>query len=173
MAVTKTLIKATASIELSPGQVLQRVNKELSKDNEVCMFVTLFFGVLDIHSGEFTYCSAGHNPPYLLPQDGSAELLDEKGSMCLGVMDDAEYVSSDSTFQKGDILFLYTDGVTEAMDGDNNIYSDERLDELLKNRTVADTQGIINYVFEDVKKFSGNTPQSDDITMLALRYNKS
>lgn len=173
MAVTKTLIKATASTELSPAQVLEKVNKELAADNDACMFVTLFLGMLDIHSGDFTYCSAGHNPPYLLSQDRGVEILDQKGGMCLGVMDDAEYVSSAKTFKKGDVLFLYTDGVTEAMDGDNNQYSDERLEELLKNRAVSDTEGIINYVFEDVQKFSGNTPQSDDITMLAVRYNKS
>lgn len=173
MAVTKTLIKATASTELSPSQVLQKVNKELAADNEACMFVTLFLGVLDIHTGEFTYCSAGHNPPYLLSQDGSVELVDKKGGLCLGVMDDSVYVSSNMTLKKGDILFLFTDGVTEAMDKDNNIYSDERLDELLKNRSATDTLGIINYVYEDVQKFSGDTPQSDDITMLAVRYNKS
>jgi serine phosphatase RsbU (regulator of sigma subunit) len=173
MAVTKTLIKATASGELTPAQVLQKVNKELAADNDACMFVTLFSGVLDIHTGEFTYCSAGHNPPYLLSQDGRVSMLDKKGGLCLGVMDDEEYVSSNLTLKKGDILFLYTDGVPEAMDGDNNLYSDERLDELLNNRSVSDTEGIINYVFEDVRKFSGDTPQSDDITMLALRYNKS
>jgi hypothetical protein len=103
MAVTKTLIKASASIELLPSQVLDRVNKELSQDNDSCMFVTLFCGLLDIHTGEFTYCSAGHNPPYLLSRQGGVATLDERGGMCLGVMEDSEYQSSKVTLRyRGD-----------------------------------------------------------------------
>ena len=172
MAVTKTLIKATVSTELSPGQVLEKVNKDLAADNEACMFVTLFAGVLDVRKGELSYCSAGHNPPYLLSAEAGVRRLDQTGGMCLGIMEESVFETSSLTLAPGDTLFLYTDGVTEAMDGDNNEYSDERLEGQLKKRPGTDSRGLIEFVLDDVKKFTGDTPQSDDITMLALRYNK-
>ena len=172
MAVTKTLIKATASTELSPGKVLEKVNKELSSDNDACMFVTLFAAKLDVRTGEMAYCSAGHNPPYLMKNGGGVVTLDQTGGTCLGILDDEVFTTTRVKLSEGDTLFLYTDGVTEAMDKDNNEYSDERLKSVLEQSPEADAKGLIEYVFDDVKKFSGDTPQSDDITMLVLRYNK-
>jgi len=170
MAVTKTLIKATASMDLSPSEVLTKVNKELSVDNDACMFVTLFCGMLNITSGELSYCSAGHNPPYLLTKTGASELVQENSCIALGILEDAQYLTSKLTLNKGDGIFLYTDGVTEAMNVENNDYSDEKLKQFLQNLDSSDPQDIINNVYNDVVNFTDGASQYDDITMLAIKY---
>ena len=170
MMVTKTLIKTKATKGLSSENVLTRVNQDLSMDNESMMFVTLFLGILDIRTGELEYCSAGHNPPLILSADGRVEFLPPTGGMALGVDEDAVFRSLRTTLGKGDGVFLYTDGVTEAMDHREELFSEERLVEELQARCTQSMKEILSGVMERVGRFSEGVPQADDITMMVIRF---
>ena len=120
MAVTKTLIKSRATDDPSTASVLTHANDELSRDNPNGMFVTLFIGVLDIRSGEFDYTNAGHNPPYLIRTDGPPEAMSDRHGPIVGAMKGMVYRKGTDVMLPGDILYMYTDGVTEEMDTDEN-----------------------------------------------------
>jgi serine phosphatase RsbU (regulator of sigma subunit)/integral membrane sensor domain MASE1 len=171
MAVTKTLIKSTATEGLTPEKVLSRVNRDLSQDNPSLMFVTLFLGILNIQTGEVQFSNGGHNPPYLLRADGDTKPLEFTNGMALGVVEDFSYESKKILLQGGDTVFLYTDGVTEAMNSDADFFTDERLEQTLEQLKGKDTTNMIHHIRSKVDSFSEGTPQSDDITMLALRFN--
>jgi sigma-B regulation protein RsbU (phosphoserine phosphatase) len=170
MAVTKTLIRSHTSKEMSPDEVLTRVNQELCVDNDSNMFVTVFCGVLQTRTGEVCYSNGGHNPPYLLTASGGVEALERTGGIVLGVMDDIPYQSKQVTLRTGDGLFLFTDGITEAMDSDDKLFSDERLRAVLRRVNGAPPMEIIRDVVGEVARFAAGAPQSDDITALALTY---
>jgi sigma-B regulation protein RsbU (phosphoserine phosphatase) len=170
MAVSRTAIKATALRGLHPDACLGEVNRVLTSENVSSMFVTVFYGILDLRDGEVTYCSAGHNLPYVLRCDGRVEALERTGGMALGVFETAAYKSKRARLGTGDGLFLYTDGITEAMDGDYNEFTDHRLQECLKRMTRKPVTEIIDGVVDDVKAFAGGAPQADDMTTLVLRY---
>jgi sigma-B regulation protein RsbU (phosphoserine phosphatase) len=170
MAVTKTLIRSQTSQEMLPDEVLRRVNKDLCVDNESNMFVTVFCGVLHTRTGEVWYSNGGHNPPYLLTASGEVETLARTGGMVLGVMDDIPYQTKRITLKTGDGLFLFTDGITEAMDGHDQLFSDARLQSVLQRLHGASSVELIRGVVSEVERFAAGAPQSDDITALALRY---
>jgi sigma-B regulation protein RsbU (phosphoserine phosphatase) len=170
MAVTKTLIKSQANIDLSPSKILSHVNQVLSADNESCMFVTLFFGVLNLVNGELVYTNAGHNPPYIQRQDGSLTELDKGHGPAMGVVENLAYKESKTMLQTGDILLAYTDGVTEAMDSQKNLFSDERLISFLKTRSFQSSEDIINATLASVAQFQGEAEQADDLTLLAVQF---
>lgn len=170
MAVTKTLIKAKTERDMLPDEILTRVNKELCTENDSNMFVTIFLGILNTQTGEIYYSNGGHNPPYLLYNHGDVELLENTGGVALGVIEDVKYQTKKITLRTGDGIFLYTDGVTEAMDGDGNLFSDHRLKEFLQRVNSFSPEGIIRGTVDEVKSFSSGVPQADDITILALRY---
>ena len=169
MAVTKTLFRATAGGGGTPGEILARLNADICRDNESCMFVTFFCGILDIRTGQIDYSNGGHNLPYYLGRAGVSP-LENSGGPCLGLMEVSPYTSGRMVLHPGEALLLYTDGVTEAMDLSKTLYSDERLEQFLEvNRSSAPRQ-IIGDLISDVSRFTGAAPQSDDITVLALRY---
>jgi sigma-B regulation protein RsbU (phosphoserine phosphatase) len=170
MAVTKTLIRSQTSKEMSPDEVLRRVNRELCSDNDTNMFVTVFCGVLHTRTGEVWYSNGGHNPPYLLSARGEVEALERTGGMVLGVMDDIPYQTKQVRLSTGDGLFLYTDGITEAMDRHGNLFSDERLRAVLRRTKAVTSVEIIHGVIDEVERFAADAPQADDITALALMY---
>ncbi len=170
MAVTKTLIKSFARDDVSPEVILNHVNKELAAENDACMFVTLFCGLLDMTSGEILYANAGHNPPLLVKQSGSVEWLPRAGSLVAGAMEDVEYGCERISLSHGDSLFLYTDGVTEAMNPADELFSEERLADVLSGCKDAEIQASIGNVMDAVERFSAGAPQSDDITMMMIRY---
>lgn len=170
MAVTKTLIRSQTSKEMSPDEVLTRVNQDLCVDNDSNMFVTVFCGVLHTRTGEVWYSNGGHNPPYLLSASGEVETLERTGGLVLGVMDDMPYQSKQVTLSTGDSLFLFTDGITEAMDCHDDLFSDARLRAVLRQMHGASSAEIIRGVVSEVERFAAGAPQSDDITALALVY---
>jgi phosphoserine phosphatase RsbU/P len=170
MAVSRTLIKATALRGLSPEECLGEVNRVLTAENVSSMFVTVFYGVLDLRSGELTYCSAGHNLPYMLRADGAVSALERTGGMALGAFESAAYKSKCVRLGTGDGLFLYTDGITEAMDAEHNEFTDRRLEESLRRLPSRPLNEIIDGVVSDVEAFAGGAPQADDMTTLVLRY---
>ena len=169
MAVTKTLLKVVAERGVEPGAILEKVNNDLAEDNESCMFVTLFLGILDIRSGVVSYGSAGHNPPVYLTGKGPS-FLPSLNEPIAGAMPGMKYTTRHMTLVHGETLFLYTDGVTEAMNVKQELYSDRRLLRFLATVAGDEPVGIIKAVNRSVIEFAGDAEQSDDITMLALKY---
>jgi len=170
MAVCRSLLKATALQGLSPSKCLNHVNRLLCPDNHSGMFVTLFYAILDPVDGRVEYCGGGHNPPYLLRKNSAVEPLESKGGLVLGVSEQARYEDNTIKLQPGEGLFLYTDGVTEAMDAGRNLFSEYRLESFLQGVTQWRAKEIIHAVFEEVRNFTGGAAQHDDITALALRF---
>jgi sigma-B regulation protein RsbU (phosphoserine phosphatase) len=172
MSVTKTLLRVTAGKRGRPGAVLAELNNELCRDNDTGTgtFVTIFYGILRLRTGELEYSSGGHNPPYVLFQNGAVEALEQTGGMALGVLEGVTYEAKKVTLRPREELFLYTDGVTEAMDSTGNLFSDHRLREFLQRAHKLSPTELIHSVVSEVKRFSCGAEQSDDITALALQY---
>ena len=169
MAVTKTLFKATAGNGGTPGEILARLNAEICRDNESCMFVTLFCAILNIRTGQVDYSNGGHNLPYYLHHSGVSP-LENFGGRALGLVEQSPYASGRMVLGPGEALLLYTDGVTEAMDPSETLYSDQRLAQFLASNRGSSPRQIIGDLVNDVRQFAGGAPQSDDITVLALLY---
>ena len=170
MAVSKTLIKMEATKGLCPHDVLTRVNQHLSIDNPSTMFVTLFLGILDVHTGELEYCNGGHDSPYVIHVNGDIGSLALTDGLMLGVKEDFTYQSGKIDLKKGEIIFLFTDGVTEAMNPNDQLFSNERLEQSLAGLKDKDLTDIIHEIRSEIETFARGTPQSDDITMLALKF---
>jgi sigma-B regulation protein RsbU (phosphoserine phosphatase) len=169
MAVTKTLFRATAGNGGTPAEILARLNNEICRDNESCMFVTFFCGILNIRSGQVDYSNGGHNLPYRLHRDGVSP-VENLGGRALGLVEQSPYSSGRMILGPGEALLLYTDGVTEAMDSSEKLYSDQRLAEFLTTHRGSSPRQITGDLISNVRHFAGEAPQSDDITVLALHY---
>ena len=171
MAVTKTLMKGIAMQGgLDPAGVLEHVNLELCEGNDSMMFVTIFCAVLNFRTGALVYSNAGHNPPLIRRAGGQpAELPVPKG-IILGTFEQARYTTASLTMQAGDTLVLYTDGVTEAMNPSQNLYSLECLRETVIGVSDQNPKTIVDAIFQSVSAYAAGAPQSDDITVLALQY---
>lgn len=170
MAMSMTLIKATARYGLPPEELLFRVNNELARDNDSCMFVTTFFGILDTESGEMVYANGGHNPPLHLKRDGSVAWLTGSPCLMVGAMEGAPYKRERLLLEPGESLFLYTDGVTEAMNLQEELFSDGRLERDLAGLQGKGIKELVAGIMENIHDFTGGAPQSDDITMMVIQY---
>lgn len=169
MMVARTLIKHESYIAGEPCELLETVNNRLCENNEAGMFVTLFVGMLDMKRGILKYANAGHNPPVML-RNGRAFRLPVNPGMVLGVMENMEFPTQETSFEEGDLLLLYTDGVTEAMNGKKELFGNDRLMELLSanaEKTIS-PERLIEILREEIGSFAGDAEQADDITMLAL-----
>jgi sigma-B regulation protein RsbU (phosphoserine phosphatase) len=171
MAISRTLLKAIALKGLSADESLNQVNYLLSQDNPKNMFVTLFYGVLNISTGELEYSNGGHNAPCLLSEDGELEYLDENRTSALGVIENLKYKSSTTHIGPGRSLILYTDGITEAVDKNFNEFSSDRMQQHLGNITSLSSKEIIKGMIKEVNDFAACVPQSDDITMMVIKHN--
>ncbi len=170
MAMTMTLLKNSALPHRKAGDIIAKINNELAANNPNNMFVTLFMGILNIHTGELQYVNAGHNPVILCRKGKELSLLRDLSGPVVGAFEDLEYKTYHMVLEPGDTLFLYTDGVTEAMDEEKNLYGEERLISLMEKICVSSSpKEIIRIVNEDLKSFVGGAPQSDDITMMVIR----
>lgn len=170
MAFTKTLIKAKASASLTTGMLMEQVNDELSSGNDADMFITVFCAVLNTKTGEMSYTNGGHNPPLIIRKSGSISYLDGPGELVVGIMEGTRYSTRSLVLEPGDGLLLYTDGVTEAMNEEGEIFSTDRLMDVVAtaaDKAILDTARAIK---EAVKDFCGDAPQYDDITMMVLEY---
>ena len=170
MAVSKTLIKSRAAHDFDPSSILTRVNGELAENNTTSTFVTIFLAVLDVSNGELAYCNAGHNPPYIKRISDRLEQLEELHGPILGVLPDLTYTMSDTVLAPGDMLVMFTDGVTESMNERDEEYTDQRLADLLSNSSAQIPNELTLEILDDVRGHQGNAEQSDDITLLALQY---
>ena len=170
MAVTKTLFKANTDQGIRPDKILTRLNNELARDNESCMFVTIFCGILNTKTGEVLYSSAGHNPPLVLCRDKGAEYLGTSGGIAVGAREGLSFKTEKLVLHPGECLFMYTDGVTEAANLRDELFSEKRLrDDLspFRDRPIKD---IVSSLMEKIEDFSQGAPQADDITMMILKY---
>jgi len=170
MAVTKTLIKSKAMLGLGPDKILSRVNEELSSDNSANMFVTLFCGIINLTNGELEYSNGGHNPPMIVKSDGRIETISGQSGIIVGIMEDALYKIDRIYLCPGDALFLYTDGVNEAMNSKGEMFTVERLLGMLNMLYKKDVKVIIQAIQEKIDIFCEDSAQSDDITMMMVRY---
>jgi len=171
MMQSKALLKSCAESKMSVEQVFTTANEKLCQGNDAGMFVTAWMGLLNVKTGALTFANAGHNPPLLKRADGSFECLRTRAGFVLAGMEGIRYRKNEMQLNPGDILYLYTDGVTEATNESEKLYGEERLLKLLNTHSFASAQIICEAVKADVDAFVGNAEQFDDITMLCLRYN--
>jgi sigma-B regulation protein RsbU (phosphoserine phosphatase) len=170
MARTKAVVKSVAGSNRSPREILTAVNSELSLNNEECMFVTLFLGVLTIDSGHMVFANAGHNPPLYIASHQDAVFFKTKNSSALGLEADTDYIDHTIRLSENDTLFMYTDGITEALNDRSQFFSDGRLQKEVSLQKSRSIQDLVSIVMDSVKTFSFGTAQSDDITILCLKY---
>ena len=170
MMEAKTLLKSYAESGMGVAEVLTQANNKLCEGNEAGMFVTVWMGCLNTRTGEVTYANAGHNLPVIRHADGSVEMVKSRPGLVLAGMEDIRYRANTVQLKPGDLIYLYTDGVTEATNADNGLYGDNRLLAVLEGNTDADVHAVCANVKTDVDIFVGDAPRFDDITMLALTY---
>ncbi len=170
MAVSRTLIRATGLKGIPASECMCYVNRLLCNESVSCMFVTVFYGILNMTNGELEYVNAGHNPPYLIDNEGSYSPVDMTGGTILGCIEDVDFVSKKMNLKPGDTLFLYTDGVTEAFNIKGEAYGVTRIEQFLKANGNSELGNLVKKMLDEVSGFSAGVPQSDDITLLAVRY---
>ncbi len=171
MAISRSLVKAGAQSMKEPGLAINRVNEVMATENDEMMFVTLFYGVLDLRTGRLDFVNAGHNLPYLRHADGGVEGVGRMGDIPLAVMEGFEFAEDHCQLQPGDLLLLYTDGVTEAFNMAEEAYGEARLEAVLAELpSQASCAEALKTVTGSVSRFIGEAPPSDDLTMLALKW---
>jgi phosphoserine phosphatase RsbU/P len=170
MAVSRTLIRATGLKGISSAECMSYVNRLLCNESVSCMFVTVFYGILNITTGEIEYVNAGHNPPFIM-SGNTIRKLEMTDGIILGCMEDFEFESKKIALKPGEQVFLYTDGVTEAFNEDFEEFGEERLLTFMKDHHSDNVEKIVTDSVEAVTLYSGGIPQSDDITLLVIRYN--
>ena len=169
MAVSRTLIRATGIRGGSPADCITYSNRLLAQESVDCMFVTVFYGIIDVNTGEVTYCNAGHNPPYILKHKGDISPLPMSTDPMAGAIDGITYHEGTLKLEKGDALVMFTDGVTEAMSTANEEFGEQRLEDTLEDVAMHNCQQMVDAIKADVAAFAGEAEQSDDITVLALK----
>lgn len=172
MAISRTLLKSTALFQASPALCMRRINDVLAAENDQMLFVTMFYGTLDLPSGRVTYVNAGHNPPYVVSGDGGSEVLPPTGGLAVAVMENFPYSERELRLRPGETLFLFTDGVTEAFDPGDQAYGEARLVDVLGGACRADLPigAGGDAVLASVRAFEQGLPPADDLTCLAVRY---
>lgn len=169
MAVTRSLFRSVSSRIEDPGQIMSQINNAMSEMNENSMFVTLFIGVLDLHTGNLTYSNAGHCAPVLLGEKPTPVEMD--ANIPVGIMADWQFTSQSVTLKPGQTLFIYTDGLTEAENATHKQFGEERMMEVLAKSGTA-PRPLIENIIQEVHSFVGQAEQSDDLTMLAVQFTK-
>ena len=171
MMSSKILINDHAIMGGSPAEILERVNKQICKNNEAHMFVTVWLGILEISTGKLTTASAGHEYP-IININGKYELLKDKHGLALGAFGMSKYSNTELQLKKGDSIFVYTDGVAEATDANNQLFGTDRtIDALNAIPEGASQKEILDGVRSAVDAFVKEAPQFDDLTMVGLKYN--
>ncbi len=170
MAVSRTLIRATGIKGISTEECMSYVNRLLCSESVSCMFVTVFYGILNTTNGQIEYVNAGHNPPYIL-SGNSVSRLEMTGGIILGCQEDFVYRSKKVQLNPGDLLFLFTDGVPEAFNRQEEMYGEQRLINFLQDHNSLSIEEVVKESNLSVNEFSDGMAQSDDITILAIKYN--
>jgi sigma-B regulation protein RsbU (phosphoserine phosphatase) len=169
MAITKAMIRSRAGGDYSTASILTHVNDEIAESNDASMFITIFLGILNVRTGELLYTNAGHNPPYLLRDNGSTERLDTLHGPVAGMFEGLAYGSDTTKVGLNDMLLIYTDGVTEAMNPEEALFEEQRLVELMTAHPYEGPEELVKATLKGVESFARGAEQSDDITLLALQ----
>ncbi|MBR5086655.1 MAG: SpoIIE family protein phosphatase [Muribaculaceae bacterium] len=169
MSVTHSMFRSFGSQESNPARIMQHINKAVCHGNESSMFVTFFIGVLDLPTGRLHYCNAGHDTPVIIDGD-EPQTLDVKANMVLGIVKDWFYESQTTILKPQATLLLYTDGLTEAMDTKHQQFGIERVKDTITQHHCDTSQILLDTLTRAASDFVGNAEQSDDLTLLAVRY---
>ncbi len=169
MAISHSLFRTLSAQDDRPEHIMTALNNAISDNNPDIMFITLFLGVMDLDTGTVSYCNAGHNPPIIV-RSGRAEYLDTEPSLILGVELSAEYTAKELTLASGDALFLYTDGLTEAENAEKEVFGEGRALEAAATFGTQTAEQQIEQMHQAVHVFVNHAEQSDDLTMLSIRY---
>jgi serine phosphatase RsbU (regulator of sigma subunit)/putative methionine-R-sulfoxide reductase with GAF domain len=170
MAMTRTLVRAQVFDSSSPAEVLRRVNTLMIPDNQQAMFVTAVYAVLTLETGELTYANAGHNPPLWIASKGGAIEALSRTSAALGIIEGMPVEERRITLNQGEMLLLYTDGLTEAFSPQEELFGEERLRSVTDAARGQSARGLLDNLEKAVDDFMGSTPAADDMTMLTVRH---
>jgi sigma-B regulation protein RsbU (phosphoserine phosphatase) len=171
MTVTTSQFRTVSRYMSQPDQIVMAINNQMAEGNDTHMFVTLFVGCLDLKTGHLAYCCGGHNPPLLIDTD--VKRLPISFKLPVGAIKGMKYVLQETQITPGTTLFLYTDGLTEAMDADMNMFGNDRMNETIQDLLMEGEntpKAIIDRLTDDVRAFVKGAPQSDDLTMMAIKY---
>jgi len=173
MMVVRTLLRSNAWNNLSAAAAIAKTNRMIAADNPSVLFVTIFYLICDLKTGEITFCNAGHNSPVVMKKNGIRFLSsgEETGKgMAIGIMEDAEYSDVSLVLDEGESLVLYTDGATEAFDLDNRMFGEERLIRCIEENSSRPSREIWDRIYQALSQFQAGREQFDDITVLFLKY---
>jgi sigma-B regulation protein RsbU (phosphoserine phosphatase) len=170
MAVCRTMLKAIGSEVADPAECIEKVNNMLIPESDISTFVTVFYGVLNLETGELAYCNGGHNLPYIQSKSGDVKELENVGGLLLGKFEGAPYEMNTIQLDPGDAVVTFTDGVTEAEDEGDGFFDEARVIEFLQKHPGKSLESLVKGIFLEVMKFTGAAEQSDDITVLSVRY---
>lgn len=173
MVMVKTLIRAYAHAYRLPHRILAAVNPELCRDNDALMFATLFVATLDTATGLLVYSAAGHPPPLILGRNGTVEVLSVDPGTALGIVPAVNFEAQERVLHPGEGLLLYTDGISEAMNAEQETFGEKRLEALFLNQPERDAEQVVNAVLEAVRTFRAEAEPSDDLTLLFVRQGDS
>ena len=168
MAHSRAMIRGAAQTQPGPGATLATANVQIARDNHAMLFVSAFYAVLEAADGWLTFANAGHNLPLIRRADGQIEEVMSRG-MVLGIMDDMTYDEATAARAPDDILLLYTDGITEAMDADGELFGKARLSDAVAHAAPATARDLVDAILAAVRAYIGNTPQADDLTIVAVK----
>ncbi|MBS0643351.1 MAG: PP2C family protein-serine/threonine phosphatase [Proteobacteria bacterium] len=170
IATCRALLRAALLRGAGLAEALATTNAAIAADNQLSMFATVFAAILDLRCGAMRYSNAGHNPPYVLRADGTLTTLSDAGNIALGVIDPFTFVDAEIQLSPGDGLFLFTDGVTEAFNPEQTMFGEESLEQVLVSQPPDNAEAVVRRVADAVAAFATGSEQSDDITMLHVRY---
>ncbi len=171
MMTSKTLINYIAQSGLSPKEIIEVINKRICENNKQGFFITLFAGIVNIKTGKVSFINCGHNPPLVKRSDGKFKYLELDSNIVLGAFDNAQFNITEGHLESGDTIFVYTDGITEAVNASDEQYGEERLLNALNDINSDNVRDSLENIKRDVKDFAQNVAQSDDMTMLMFKYN--
>jgi sigma-B regulation protein RsbU (phosphoserine phosphatase) len=179
MAVSRTLFRNIAAHTAEPSHIVQTMNKAISEGNDNNMFVTLFIGMLDLQTGHLRYCNAAHNAPYMINNEelrmkneefaAAKPIVNCDSNLPVGAMPDWNFTEQDTEMPSGSMLFLYTDGLTEAENARHELFGEQRVSDIISSFE-GSPEELIETMTDAVHQFVGDTEQSDDLTMLAIKY---
>ena len=168
MMSSRTLLKGAALGRQHPGKVLTEVNKVINSENPTGMFVTVLYTIFDQATNSVTFSNGGHNHPLLVHRDGTSQYLEMPDGIALGVFDGFDYDVRQRELEPGDNLILYTDGVTEAMNSEGELFGEERLQVVVSDAVKQGVRDLTVPIVDAVHEYSKGEPQTDDITCMSL-----
>jgi len=171
MVITKTLLQAEAQRDYPLNEVLSNVNNSLTENNDTAMFATTFCGLLDLTTGDLQIVNAGHNPPIVGNSTDGYNYMKVDQNIALGIFDGFEFKLNHSKIKPGDKILLYTDGITEAFNPDEELFSEERLLDIMRKSKTTSSKQLVVDIQSEIKNFTKDAEQSDDITILAVTFN--